>query len=370
MIVFVYTIGYDIQYNITNFRGEKMKVEIGKFNNMKVAQLTKGGALLVSGPKDSQGITLPNKQLPSGLKIGDNIKVFVYRDSEDKLTATTKSPIAQVGDLALLKAVSVTKIGAFFDWGLEKDVFMPFKEITYKIIPGQRYLVALYIDKSDRVCATSKIYSYLNSNSPYKVDDEVEGVVYNVVDEVGAFVAVNNRYYGLIPKTEVYQAVTPGDTINVRVIRVREDGKLDLSLRKKAYKQMSTDAQKILKVLEHQKGFLPLNDESSPEAIKLRLGMSKSSFKRALGNLLRANKVVQVKEGIKIKPENGEDRAISPRKSQDKDIRRSGASQSTSNRYADKSESGRTNKMTDRRVNKPANKSANNSREYSRKTPR
>jgi uncharacterized protein len=280
-----------------------MKIKMGEYNTLKVSKLLRMGAYLKAGVQDKEEILLPKNQMPDNLKEGDSLRVFVYRDSEDRPIATLKTPIAQVGEVAHLKAVSITKIGAFFDWGLEKDVFMPIKEITYKIVPGNKYLVALYLDRSDRVCATSRVFNYLKEGGPFKVDDSIEGIVYNVVEDIGAFVAVDNKYSALIPKTEAYRTLSPGDRVSAKVVRILEDGKLTLSIKKTNHKKISNEAQKILGVLQHHKGFLPINDDSSPEAIKLRLGLSKSMFKKALGNLLRMNMVEQIKEGIRLKPE-------------------------------------------------------------------
>jgi len=280
-----------------------MKIKMGEHNTLKVSKIVRMGAYLKSDTKSAEEILLPKNQMPEGLKEGDSLRVFAYRDSEDRPIATLKKPLAKVGDVAMLKAVSVTKIGAFFDWGLEKDVYMPMKEMTYKVLPGKKYLVAIYLDKSDRVCATSRVYNYLREDGPYKIDDAVEGIVYNVVEDIGAFVAIENKYSGLIPKTEPYKTLSPGDTISAKVVRILEDGKITLSIKKSDHRRITKEAHKILGVLQYNKGFLPLNDDSSAEAIKLRLGMSKTVFKKALGNLLRINKVEQTKEGIRIKPE-------------------------------------------------------------------
>lgn len=277
-------------------------VEIGKFHRLKVANIVSIGAYLDVGtdnPKDH--ILLPNNQLPENTKIGDLLDVFIYRDSKDRLIATRKKPLAQVGELAYLKVVQTTKIGAFLDWGLEKDLFLPFAEQKYKVQTGRSYLVYIYVDKSSRISATTDIEKYLKDDSPYKRGDRVKGTVYKIKKDIGAFVAVDNQYIGLIPKNEYFHDIRNGDEIEARIIKVREDGKLNLSPRKAAYKQMSTDAEIILGKIQEKGGFLPLHDKSAPEQIKYHLKMSKSAFKRAVGRLLKEKKVEQTEDGLKLK---------------------------------------------------------------------
>jgi hypothetical protein len=247
-------------------------------------------------------VLLPKKQVPQGAKIGDKIEVFLYKDSKDRIIATTNTPLITVGKVKRLRVSQVTQIGAFLDWGLEKDILLPYKEQTYRVKEGDEVLVTIYIDKSSRLAATMKVYNYLETGSDYKKDDMVTGVVYEIIDNFGAFVAVDDRYLALISKNELYgKAVKPGDTITARVVAVKDDGKLDLSIREKAYIQMEKDAGKVLEIIESYDGVLPFNDKASPELIKTETGMSKNEFKRAVGNLLKAGKIEIKPDSIRLK---------------------------------------------------------------------
>ena len=187
--------------------------------------------------------------------------------------------------------MQVNRVGAFLYWGLEKDLFLPYKEQTKPVKVGDECVVALYVDKSGRLCATMKVYPYLRTDSPYQKDDRVTGVVYEISDNFGAFVAVDNCFSALIAKKEMTTKLSVGDVVNARVASVKSEGKLDLSLREKAYIQMSIDAEKVMKKLEEGNGVLPFTDKASPELIKAEMDMSKNEFKRAVGNLLKAGKI-------------------------------------------------------------------------------
>lgn len=240
-------------------------------------------------------VLLPRKEVPENVQPGDEIEVFLYRDSKDRMIATVRQPKLSLGEVAVLRVKENGKIGAFLDWGLEKDLLLPFREQVRKVRPGEECLVALYLDKSKRLCATMKVYHYLRTDSPYEKDQKVTGTLYEISDNFGAFVAVDNCYSALIPKKEPLGNARVGDTVEARVTEVLKDGKLSLSLREKAYIQMNEDAQKLLKLLEEQGGELPVGDKSSPEKIRELTGMSKNEFKRAAGNLYK-QRLVQVKE--------------------------------------------------------------------------
>ncbi|AFQ43612.1 CvfB family protein [Desulfosporosinus meridiei] len=277
-------------------------IEIGKYYKLKIANFTSFGAYLDAGTGiRHDNILLPIKQLPEGAKEGDELEVFVYRDSEERLIATTRKPLAKLGDLAYLRVNAKTKIGAFLNWGLERDLLLPFREQKYPIEEGKSYLVKVYLDKSQRLSATTEIYEYLKSDSPYQKNDKVVGTVYSVNPEIGVFVAVDNIYMGLIPLNECFIELKEGDQVEARVIRVREDGKLDLSPRELKHIQMESDTVKILQGIKDHDGFLALNDKSSPIEIQSRLNMSKAAFKRAVGKLLKENKVIQTEGGLKEK---------------------------------------------------------------------
>ena len=236
-------------------------------------------------------VLLPIKQVPENTSVGDEIEVFIYKDSKDRMIATIKEPLIEKGQTAVLKVVQINRVGAFLYWGLEKDLFLPFKEQTRPVQVGDECVVALYVDKSGRLCATMKVYPYLRTDSPYKKDDKVTGVVYEISDNFGAFVAVDNCFSALIAKKEMTMKLSVGDVVTARVASIKKEGKLDLSLREKAYIQMSIDAEKVVKKLQEGNGILPFTDKASPELIKAEMDMSKNEFKRAVGNLLKAGKI-------------------------------------------------------------------------------
>lgn len=276
-------------------------IELGKIQTLVVVKKSSNGVYLnTPDGEESQKVLLPNNQVPEGCRLGDELSVFIYKDSEDRPIATTTVPYLTLGETAVLEVVQVAKIGAFLNWGLAKDLFLPFREQTKRVKPQDRILVALYIDKSNRLCATMKVYHYLESRSPYKKDDQVSGIVYETGGSFGIFVAVDNRYSALIPKKEATQPLSVGDIIEARVSSVREDGKLNLSLRKKAYLQMDEDSELIFSALQ-EKGFLPLHDKSEPEDIKAAFGLSKNAFKRAVGRLLKEDKITLEENGIRLK---------------------------------------------------------------------
>ena len=230
--------------------------------------------------------------MPEGTKEGDELEVFLYRDSSDRLIATTREPKLVLGELAVLNVAATGKIGAFLDWGLEKDLFLPFKQQTRRLHPGDEVLVSLYIDKSDRLCATMKVYHFLKTNSPYVVGDTVKGRIYEISGNFGVFVAVDDRYSGLIPKREAQADYHVGQELECRVTEVKEDGKLSLSARGKAYEQIAIDAESVLSVIEEFAGVLPFDDKASPEVIQREFGLSKAAFKRAVGHLMKEKQIV------------------------------------------------------------------------------
>lgn len=214
------------------------------------------------------------------------------------MIATTNRPLLCVGEVGKLRVSQVTNIGAFLSWGLEKDVLLPYKEQTCKVKEGDEILVAIYIDKSSRLAATMKVYRYLRRDSDYQKDDVVGGTVYEIRQEFGAFVAVDDQFTALIPRNELYGEIKVGDIVTARVSAVKEDGKLDLSVREKAYLQIGKDAEKIMKLIEGYGGKLPFTDKADPEHIRQETGMSKNEFKRAVGNLLKSGKIVIASDAI------------------------------------------------------------------------
>lgn len=273
-------------------------MKLGEIQKLKISRKSDYGLYLSDG-KDE--VLLPNSEVTPEMKKGDDIDVFLYKDSEDRLIATTTRPPISLGKIALLKVKDVTSIGAFLDWGLAKDLLLPFREQTTKVKVDDQILVALYIDKTDRLCATMRIYDYLDTNSPYKKDSVVNGIVYEILDNFGAYVAVDGKYSGLVPNKEIYSPIKVGDKIEARVSRVQQDGKLDLTLRKKAYLQLHIDGDLIYqKLLEEPSGFLPFHDKSSAQEIKKEFALSKNAFKRAIGNLQKEGKITILQTGIKL----------------------------------------------------------------------
>lgn len=240
---------------------------------------------------EEERVLLPKKQVPEDLEIGDPISVFLYKDSDDRLIATTNEPALTLGELAVLTVAEVSKFGAFLNWGLEKDLFLPYKEQTTELHAGDSCLVTLYIDKSERLCASMKVYHLLDKDSPYKKEDRVTGIIYDKSDQFGMFVAVDNKYSGRLAMKEMYGRLNIGDTVQARVTAVKEDGKLDLSVKERVEVQMDKDAEAIWKALELHEGRIPFTDKSEPQLIKDEFAMSKAAFKRAVGRLLKAGKI-------------------------------------------------------------------------------
>ena len=263
---------------------------LGKYQTLVVDHFTDAGAYL----KEADGretVLLPERQIPEGTAAGSLLTVFLYKDSEDRLIATTLKPALELGGLALLTVKQAGEIGAFLDWGLAKDLFLPFKETQGKLKPGQKVFVTLYVDRSGRLAASMKVDRILREDSPYEAGDKVRGRVYAVNPEIGAFVAVDDQYYGLIPRQELYEKLQPGDEVQARVLRRRPDGKLNLSIRKKAYAQMEPDSEVILAHLQAAGGILGVGDKSDATLIRDELSLSKNAFKRAAGHLLKEGKI-------------------------------------------------------------------------------
>lgn len=264
---------------------------LGEKQELTVVKTVAFGVYLSDSVQGEDRVLLPKKEVPEGTAAGDRLQVFLYKDSSDRLIATMREPGITLGHTAVLKVREVSRIGVFLDWGLEKDLLLPFREQTAKLYPGDECLVALYIDKSSRLCGTMKVYHYLKTQSPYRIGDEVEGRVYEVSQNFGAFVAVDDQYTALIPAREVPSEVKPGDKIRARVTGVKEDGKLDLSIRDKAYIQMDEDAEFIMQVIDEYEGVLPFDDRVSPDIIRREFGLSKNAFKRAVGRLMKQGRV-------------------------------------------------------------------------------
>lgn len=291
-------------------------IYLGKEQDLIVEKIVDVGAYLSSETKPStvqynedtsvlkeERILLPKKEIPENTNLGDKVHVFVYKDTDDRPIASTFVPSLTLGTYALLKVAAVTDIGAFLSWGLLKDLLLPYREQTYNLAEGNEVLVALYIDKSRRLCATMKVYDYLSTDSSYKKDDMVTAWVYEIIKAFGAFAAVDNKYSALIPNNELFgKEVTLGSMIEARVSGIHEDGKINLSIREKTHIQMDIDANVVMTALNEAKdGFLPYHDKSSPDDIKTAFNISKNSFKRAIGRLMKNGSIDIKEDGIYLK---------------------------------------------------------------------
>lgn len=302
-------------------------MKLGEWNILRIDRIKDVGAYLTDGkglectwkrsesaeaPEEVMDVLLPTRQIPEGLEIGDNIRVFLYRDSEDRIIATTHEPLITLGEIKKLKVKSVSDIGAFLDWGLSRDLFLPFKEQTVKVQQEKAYLVKLYIDKTGRLAASMKIAGALKTNDTFKKGDHVKGIVYNVKKDFGVFVALYNKaildengedekqnavitYSGLIHSSEVFENLYVGDEVTCRVVKAREDGKLDLAMRDEIPLQMEKDAEMVLDIIKSYGGKLPFNDKADAAIIKREFGLSKNAFKRAVGRLYK-NKLIEISD--------------------------------------------------------------------------
>lgn len=275
-------------------------MKLGEFQVLQVVKLVDFGIYLAENPQDQTRVLLPKKQVPPDIHVGDELEVFLYKDSKDRLIATTNQPKLTIGSCAALKVLSIGNIGAFLDWGLEKDLFLPYKEMTREVHAGDEILVTLYIDKSRRLCASMKdLYLLLSQDSPYQKDDTVTGRIYEFSENFGTFVAVDDKYSAMLPSHEDCSMLKVGDVIEAKVTNVKPDGKLDLTRREKAYIQMDADAEKVMQVIEAYAGVLPFNDKASPEVIKREMKMSKNAFKRAVGHLYKERKIEITEQAIR-----------------------------------------------------------------------
>ncbi|GAB7086902.1 CvfB family protein [Marinifilum fragile] len=268
---------------------------IGQYAELKVAKLVDFGVFLEG--EDEALILLPNQYVPPKTQLDDKIKVFIYRDSEDRIIATTLKPKAIVGEFAVLKVKSVTNVGAFLDWGLAKDLLVPFSEQRDKMQVDLSYLVYIYLDNATgRIVATAKIERILRDNEvSYTEGDEVD-ILVGKRSELGFQVLINDDALGMIYKNEVFGHLKIGDKRKAYIKKVRRDGKIDVSLQQQGYvNEVPKSGQQILDLLKEEEGFLPLNDKSSPEDIYYTLKMSKKNFKKAIG-LLYKQKLITIED--------------------------------------------------------------------------
>jgi len=273
-------------------------IEIGKYQELEIGRRSDYGLYLED--EEGEEVLLPNRFVDETMKIGMVMKVFIYLDSEDRLTATTQKPYITRDRIGFLNVKEVNQVGAFLDWGLDKDLLLPYREQRKPAEKGKRYLVGIYLDKSEILCATMKIYNILKSHAPYEKDDLVRGIVYEESEDLGLLIAVDGKYHGLVQKKDVISSYVIGDEVEARVASVRVDGKLNLSLAKKAHLAIDDDSELILAKLIEADGFLPYNDKSNPEAIKREFKMSKNAFKRAVGKLFKSRQIIFENDGIQL----------------------------------------------------------------------
>ena len=281
-------------------------IDIGRINTLTALRQTSVGFFLgdLTDRKSqdfSNDILLPNKYVPDTLAVDDDIDVFVYTDSEDRPIATTLTPAIQRNEFAALRVVSVTSAGAFLDWGLEKDLLVPHREQAWPMEVGNWYVVFMYLDETtNRLVASSKVNRFLDPDvSDLFVGEEVQLLAYEMTD-LGVNVIINNRYRGLVYANEIFRTVRPGDPLIGYIKHIRDDGRVDVSLQRAGYENVEPNARRILATLKAENGFLPLTDNTSPEAIYAALEMSKKTFKKAIGTLYRERKIVIEEKGIRL----------------------------------------------------------------------
>lgn len=275
-------------------------MRLGEYQTLQVVKTVDFGIYLSEYEGADTRVLLPQKQVPPDTRLGDELEVFLYKDSKDRLIATTNRPKLTIGTCAVLKVLSLGHIGAFLDWGLEKDLFLPYKQMTRELKTGDEVLVRLYVDKSQRLCASMKeLYDLLSLDSPYEKGDTVTGRVYEFSNNFGTFIAVDDCYSAMIPSYEDCSMLQIGDVIEAKVTNVKPDGKLDLTRREKAYVQMDADAKKVMQLIDSYAGVLPFNDKASPEVIKREVQLSKNAFKRAVGRLYKERKIEITENGIR-----------------------------------------------------------------------
>lgn len=272
-------------------------LELGKYSDLNVVRKTQNGIYL----SDTSGneVLLPYKFTQHEMSVGSNIRVFIYKDSEDRIVATTQIPKLQLHEFGMLKVETVNEVGAFLDWGLDKNLLVPFREQAMKMEEGRSYLIFVYLDEqTQRLAATAKLNRCLdNSELTVNVDDEVDLIMWKR-SELGVKVIVNQRHEGLIFNNEFFATFKTGETLKGYVKAISEDNKLDIRIQNYGFSNIEPNAQKILERLNAEGGFLPLTDKSEPEDISARLEMSKKTFKKAIGTLYKQKQIRIEEDGI------------------------------------------------------------------------
>lgn len=277
-------------------------VKVGEYNVLKIARMVKIGAYLEDG---KEGILLPKRYLPENAKEGDEIRVFVYHDSESRLIATTENPYGVVGDIVMLQVETVTPQGAFMNWGLPKDLFVPKSKQRSRMYMGEQYLVKIYLDEqTGRVAATEKVDSFLdNENLTVKEMERVDMVIYRRTD-IGYFVIINNIHTGVLHYNEVFKQLNVGEKLKGFIKNISDQNKIDVVLGKPGYEKVADESEKIMRLLSENQGYLPYTDKSDPDEIYQFFGMSKKTFKMTIGGLFKQRKIRFTKAGIQLTEED------------------------------------------------------------------
>lgn len=274
-------------------------IELGKVNKLRVLRVKEFGAFLEGG--NDTDILLPQSHMPEGIKENDFIDVFIYLDSDDKLLATTKTPFAQVGEFAFLQVAEVNDFGAFLNWGLKKDLMVPFREQKRKMEKGEFYIVYIYVDKhTDRIAASSKLDKFLSNNRIIFTEGEKVNLLIAEKTELGYKAIINNTKWGMLYTNELFRDVKIGEHTEGYIKKIRLDNKIDLSMQKGGYEQIDDMSKIILTKLEENDGFIKVTDKSSPDLIKKLFNMSKKNYKKAVGSLYKQKLITLEEDGIKI----------------------------------------------------------------------
>ncbi|SDM34844.1 hypothetical protein SAMN05421823_112165 [Catalinimonas alkaloidigena] len=275
--------------------------ELGKINYMPVKKWVDFGVYLEAGEDE---ILLPIRYVPEGTEPGDTLKVFLYRDSEDRIIATTELPLVQAGECAYLEVVQTTAVGAFLDWGLPKDLLVPFREQDQRMVVGMYYPVYVYIDpESQRLVGSSRLNRFISNDTLTVAEGDAVKLLVVQETDLGLKVVINHQHWGLLYHNEVFQDLGPGDAVRGYIKKIREENKIDVSLRREGFDEMPFAIDQLVRALRKEGGYLPLHDKSRPEDIYDALGMSKKVFKKAVGMLYRERRLLLEKEGIRLMPE-------------------------------------------------------------------
>jgi predicted RNA-binding protein (virulence factor B family) len=274
-------------------------IEIGRYNVLKAKRITANGIYLTDDSGNE--VLLPNSSVPEETKLNDFLDVFIYTDSEDRLISTTLTPKITLNEYALLKVLSVTEYGAFADWGLSKDLLIPFSEQPVRMVKGESHIIYLYLDeKSDRLVGSAYVEKFLdNALVSFEPGNEVDIMVYKQ-SELGYKVIINNKYEGLLYENEIFQHLKPGHQCKGYIKKVREDNNIDVCLQRFGYRNIASNSEKILDYLKQSGGYLGLNDKSKPEEIMDKLEMSKKTYKKAIGDLYKQRLIQIDTEGIRL----------------------------------------------------------------------